>query len=424
MGYLVVGFLAPLQNLTVMGLNLTWFDCAMLGLLLYQMVSGTFYLIPLRFYWLISASLIVSGLFATVFSQNPMPSLAHIIQWIYILVVIIPVTYSVFLRQRSGYLFFVGILLGSVSFVLYSSSDILSANANYIGGRYAGLLGGPQPTAFLLSWVSGFIMPAFLYMSFGGSLATTVLKSTIASVLGLTFLLIFYTASRTGMLVVAVVLAVALSMMGRRSGNSASPGCVTKVNQRRCRCAAAVILVVSFGASLCLPQVSSFVFGPTEKILYRLNLSLDSESSTIKGRMDLFSESLPAMSVRAISLGYGFENYVLTPYGSKKPHNVVVLYLLEGGILFVISLLLFLGFFCYLLKKLWTLRCSFSDKEKLYFLSGIMSLAFVIIVGMFNTSIIARPYWLGFGVVLAIYVKARAVEAVGRPARSSEKRVF
>lgn len=383
-----LGYLAPLQGLRFLGLNFTYYD-VLLGLTFGGLAFlGRLRVIKNKMYWVLSAGIVISSTTSAIFTYDAAAALQQVLQWAYILFIAIPVVYSICRTEIGAKSLMYGVIIGGGCLVCWSIIDVYSGNAQYVGGRYAGFMNSPQPTSFIISCLFCFFLSFALFerkKSFRFLASFMVIGSII---------IVSYAASRTGLIALAICTVLITALYLRFNSKS-----LKSIGRY------ILTLLLLIGVTVWAsdhPLFSDFVAGSTEKLSERIEHSFEEGSSLIQARVDLFGKGIDSIGVRAVVLGYGLENYVNYGEGSKKPHNVIILYFLEGGIIFVICLVgLMLLYFKHAYLSLKLLKAMPSNQQWMV-VACVSSFLIVLIIGLFNTSIILRFYWLGFAILLGL----------------------
>src|SRR5690554_3592269 len=196
--YFFVGFSAPFQNLRLGGLNFTVFDFFIVLALFFNVVKGDVRLIKSAGYWLASFMIAIPALLAAAFSLDSRAALIQVFQWIFILFIVIPSLYSICFSYRKKKALLLGLIFGGALLSLYSVIDIYRGGGEYVGGRYVGFMGSPQPTSFVMSTLLAYFVSVVLFAPVKKSLLGSCLRVTSLAAAFLSVLIIFYAASRTG----------------------------------------------------------------------------------------------------------------------------------------------------------------------------------------------------------------------------------
>jgi len=398
--YFFVGFFAPLQSIRLSGFNFTLFDLLIIFSFFYELLRGRVRLVKSKGYWLASFMIAIPALLGAVFSLDGRAAVIQVFQWLFILYVVIPTLYSICFSHRGRKALLLGIIFGGALVSLYSAIDIYRGGGQYLGGRYAGFMGSPQPTSFVMAVLIAYFLSVSLFLPVKSSLFGSFLRGV--SIVGgtLSVLVIFYAASRTGVLavgLVAVLAATALILTRHKraalrigKGRYIAVGLVTLMT----------LLAIPFSDNR--GGVNDFIAGSTAKLVERISASSDADSRLIKGRVELLEDGLETVSIRSFVIGYGLDNYIYHADMEKKPHNVIFLYFLEGGVFFLAGLLIIAAlFFLYSYKAISVARSSL-PLERSLIIASVLSFSVVMVVGLFNTSATIRLYWISFAMLMAL----------------------
>lgn len=385
----VCALLVPLSSLRIGGVNLTAFDAAVAGLLGVQLVRSRG--VPRLAPFFLAAGLIVGGaLFSAVPAVEPIPALGQALQWAFIGLVAVPALYTAAAHPRSLPVIVAGVMAAAAVLGLHSVWEIRTGRAQFMGGRYVGLLGDPQVTAFTVTSLLGYLVIA--PGAFPAARGRRLVAGAALALLGLMAWVLMLAASRTGMLagVLVVVTIVGVLQLSR----ARTPGEVLS------RLAGGSFVRLAAAGGLALAVVLAAPPDTLELIQRRAAAVLSGEGGPVEGRSRVYVEAAGMLDAGTLLHGVGLENYPLHSDYRQRPHNLVLLSLVEGGVVFLAGITLAIALFFVEaargIRRWWSLA---PHARPLAAAAGAGFLAFLAIA-MLNTQSIARVYWFNYAIAL------------------------
>ena len=379
---LTTAFLSPLLFTKIGGVNITASDLAIISLALLIIFVGRIPPLP-PFYWLLSIIALIGGGFSTLMAVDIYASLAHWVQYGFILFVAIPVGYYIGYRPELHVYIIYGYVLAGLYLLFQSYTEITSGAAQFVAaGRYAGDYGSVGSLAFSLACIIPFIAVA---PAFARELPARIFLSTLAlgTISGLLWLML-HTASRTGLLCLIVTFLIMLFMALR---NSARDGGSQKSLMVVMLCG-----VAAFVWWISASEVYSFAYDRIQ----------NSSADGFGARGTMLMNVKDRVDVRSVVIGVGFQGGTQLTDSGFRPHNALLLFLIEGGIIFFISLAIIL-----LIMPLKSIRALKKGSEvdktaHLFVVAGLCAFASYFIIMMFNTQSLHRLYWLNYGLFIGV----------------------
>jgi hypothetical protein len=335
----------------------------------------------------------LSGAINVTFSHDVMASVFNFLQWIFLIFAIEKVAPLIGQKQLTE-TFWRGLQVSAILASLIVAADLFSGNITRIGGRYVFIYTSPQPLAFLFLIVSLInftsLVTAFrLSVGFKGFVGFMAFLGAT----GLSLAVVAASASRTGLLGLAVGVTLILGFKLFRRG--VSTGRVTIWGILMVLLTFSGILL--FGVALIDAAVNTDI---SMKVVERFSGTLAGQSNLVDGRINILQFFLQNFSFGDLLVGTGLDAYTAEYSEAKKPHNVFVLLLAEGGIMFWAIGVFFIVRWLIMPIRLLSRR---SQRRKDIFVAGILAMALaVLIIMLFNTAVIQRHLWVGIMLSFAL----------------------
>lgn len=384
---------APLPILRLGDVNLTYFDLAVGALFSFQVIR--FRSLPRlgMFYWA-GATLIVAGASTAFFALEPEEVLLQVAQWAYIIFVVVPTICRAGRDPGNTYMMVLGAALAGALLAVHGLWEYSTGRGAYVGGRYTGLLGDPQILAFMVSSVIAYVLVLPAVFGRSGVVSRLVVTVFAAGLTALLAWLLLLSASRTGMIATALAMLTLLLLVHRGSDRSSRSGFLmrfTSIGLRVAALAGVLYLVIAFAAEQTLEVVQS-----------RVESSFDASSSTMTGRTQVYDEVYQLMDVPMVIHGVGLENYPMHSRYDTRPHNFVILFLAEGGIIFMAAFVAMLTIpirELVMARRRWRL---IKYQQRYVVAAAAAGFIAFIVIAMFNTQSIGRMYWVNYAWILGV----------------------
>lgn len=385
---LACGLSVPFSTIPLAGVNLGLFDLAVLALLAVQVLrKGTLPSLGLV-YWL-GAIVVAGGLVSGVWARHPELVLEQVVQWSFIFFVVVPAMFEAGTHPGGARWLVAGVTGGMYAFAGYAVYDVLSGSASYIAGRYVGFQGSPQLLAFTITSLAPYLALGASVFGRRRRLRRGIVIVVYAGLATLIGWLLLMTASRTGMLAIVIALGLVLVLKQWESMKRGFAAFLKNV--------AAVLTiggVLAVGVAAIVSLVSPDVLNV---VVRRITLSITGSPEVLAGRMEVYEETIRELDIATLFRGVGLANYPFTSEYSLRPHNLLLLSVWEGGVLFAGGLLGSVGLFLTRaltrMSRWWRLEPAHRDVAA----AAVAGFVAFLVIAMFNTQTIHRMYWLSYG---------------------------
>lgn len=375
--------LAPLANLRLGGINFTAFDISVALLWASQVVQSGGVLRHPRLY-LFGGLMVGAGGLSAIWAVHADQTVAQVLQWAFLLFIAVPAVYrSAQLGGGRTAILGITVAVGCIAVVAVWQHYI--GDVVLTGGRYGGLFGDPQVLAFTLSCS----LPYVVHLRSVSNRGTWRLLATLFAILltGVSFWQLALTGSRTGL--VAAPVGVLLSFIFNERGAARKA-----LDWRRIGRAVGQIGVPLVAVALVVWLLGPGVFEVAER---RLAASFDGEPGR---RTELIVEAVDLLHGPTIVTGVGLENSAYHSTYGQRPHNVWVLFLVEGGLPFLAG---FIGVVALLAARFaprgnWRLLCS--EVQRAATAASAASFVAFLLIALLNTQSVARIYWFSYAFAL------------------------
>lgn len=378
---------APLTTVRIGAANLGVFDVVIFGLLAVQIYRRRA-LPSVGLIYSSGAFVVIGGLASAIAASHPMLALGQVLQWGFIFFVVVPAIYQAGCDPGGARWMFFGVLTGLTFLAAHSLVEIYTGTGEFIAGRYAGLHGSPQLLAFAVSSFLPYIYIGLVIVDDERAIVKAIVKvALLVLTIGLVWL-IFMTASRTGLIASLVAVGVVVGLMeweaihdGLRSALKRSLRLVFYV-------------MVLFAGLMAIVVV--FTPEAIDVVARRLTLSVELSPSVVQSRMRIYGEALRQLDAVTLLTGVGLENYPFQSEFTLRPHNLLLMAVWEGGIVFVVGLMAAIGiFFKRVIGGLndWT---SLAPVHRYVTTAAVAGFVAFLVIAMLNTQSIHRMYWFNY----------------------------
>lgn len=337
---------------------------------------------------------VLAGAINIIFSHDVMSSIFNFLQWV-LLIFMIEKLAPLVGKQRLAETFWRGLQISAALVTLVVAADLFSGNITRIGGRYVFIYSSPQPLAFLFLIVSlvnftGLVSAFRISVGFKGFVGFIIL----AVVTGLSFWVVAASASRTGLLGLAVGVTLIVGFKFFRRNGAAERTTIWGV---------LLIILTLFGGLYFGASFVNLVTNTdiTVKVSERLSGTMSGQAGLVAGRINILQFFLQNFSFGDMLVGTGLDAYTAKYSEMRKPHNVFVLLLAEGGIMFWSICMFFIVRWLTMPFRLLSRR---SIQRKEIYVVGTLAMAVgMLIIMLFNTAVIQRHLWVGIMLSFALW---------------------